>query len=144
PDDLNLADHCLFARLAEGLGGKDAILFGERSYTYGEVAVRVGRLAAFLSAAGVEREARVLLVLPDTPAFAWAFFAVVHAGARVAMATPEAPPDDLAALVDYTRAAAVITIPRVAAAIQPALAANGVRALVLVPEVPTGGDVDGD
>ncbi len=144
PDDFNLADYFLFDRLAEGLGGKDAILFGERRYTYADVAERARALAGFLAAAGVDREERVLIVLHDTPAFAWAFFATLHHGAVVAMGNPEAPAADLAYLVAYTRASAVITIPRVAAAIRPALAAAGLKALVLSPEVATGGDVEAD
>src|SRR6185437_6481440 len=144
PNALNLADYFLFDRLAEGLGDKDAILFGERRYTYADVAERARALAGFLAAAGVRREERVLIVLHDTPAFAWAFFATLWHGAVVAMGNPEAPAADLAYLVEYTRAAAVITIPKVAAAIRPTLAAASLRALVLSPEVGTGGDVEAD
>jgi benzoate-CoA ligase family protein len=86
----------------------------------------------------------VLIVLHDTPAYAWAFFATLHHGAVVAMGNPEAPPADLAYLVEYTRATAVITIPRVAAAVKDALAAARLKALVLAPEVATGGDVEAD
>ena len=142
PDDFNVADYFLFDRLAEGLGDKHAILFGERRYTYAQVAERVRSLAGFLASAGVSREERVLIVLPDTPAFAWAFFATLHLGAVVAMGNPEAPAADLAYLVEYTRASAVITLPRVAASVRSALAAAGLQALVISPEVATGGDVE--
>jgi benzoate-CoA ligase family protein len=144
PDLFNLADYFLFDRLAEGLGDKAAVLFGDRRYTYAEVAERTRALQGFLAAAGVRREERVLTILHDTPAFAWSFFATLHHGAVVAMGNPEAPAADLAYLVEYTRASVVITIPRVAAAIQGALAAADVRALVLAPEIETGGDVEGD
>src|ERR1700679_2308847 len=144
PDDFNLADYFLFDRLAEGLGAKDAILFGERRYSYATVAARVHALAGFFAAADVTREERVLILLHDTPAFAWAFFATLHLGAVVAMGNPEAPPADLAYLVGYTRATVVITLPRVAASIQPALAAAGLSALILCAEVATGGDVEGE
>jgi benzoate-CoA ligase family protein len=144
PDHLNLADYFLFDRLAEGLGDKPAILFGDRRYTYAEVAERTRALQGFFAAAGVRREERVLTILHDTPAFAWAFFATLHHGAVVAMGNPEAPAADLAYLVEYTRASVVITIPRVAAAIAATLAAADLRALVLAPEIETGGDVEGD
>ena len=49
PDDFNLADYFLFDRLAEGLGAKDAILFGERRYSYATVAARVHALAGFFA-----------------------------------------------------------------------------------------------
>ena len=144
PDDLNLADYFLFDRLTEGLGDKVAILFGEQRQTYAEVACRVRALRGFFAASGVAREERVLIALHDSPAYAWAFFATLHHGAVVAMGNPDAPADDLAYLVEYTRASVVITTPRAAMGIRPALAAAGLRALILVPEVATGEDVEGD
>jgi benzoate-CoA ligase family protein len=112
--------------------------------TYADVADRVRALRGFFAAGGVAREERVLIALHDTPAHVYAFFATLHHGAVVAMGNPDAPPDDLAYLVEYTRASVVITNPRAAAAIRPALAAAGLRALILVPEVATGGDVEAD
>ncbi len=148
PEDFNLADYYLFARLGDGpdggLGDAPAILFGGRSYTYAEVATKTRELQAFLAHSGVRREERVLIVLHDVPAFAWAFFATLHHGAVVAMGNPDAPPDDLAYLVGYTRATAMITIPRVASAIAGALAASDVRTIVLAPEVKTGEEIERD
>jgi acyl-coenzyme A synthetase/AMP-(fatty) acid ligase len=139
PREFNLADYFLFDRLSEGLGDKVAILFGEQRHTYDEVAERVRSLRAFFTMTGLAREERVLIALHDTPAFVWAFFATLHHGAVVAMANPDAPTSDLAYLVEYTRAAVVITNPRTAESIYPALAVASLRALILVPEVATGG-----
>ena len=144
PEDFNLADYYLFDRLAEDVRDKPAVLFGERRQTYAEVAERTRALQGYLALAGVSREQRVLIILHDTPAFVWAFFAALHHGAVVAMGNPESPAADLAYLVEYTRAAAVVTIPRVAEAIAPVLAASDVKAIVLSPEVATGGDVEAD
>ncbi|WP_437726820.1 benzoate-CoA ligase family protein [Sorangium sp. So ce861] len=144
PEEFNLADYYLFDRLREGLGDKVALLFGDQRHTYADVAEQVRRLRGHLAVEDVAPEQRVLIVLHDSPAFVWAFFAALHHGAVVAMGNPEAPAADLAYLVEYTRAAAVVTIPRVAEAIQGALAAADLRTLVLVPEVPTGGDLEAD
>jgi acyl-coenzyme A synthetase/AMP-(fatty) acid ligase len=144
PPEFNLADYFLFDRLEEGLGGKAALLFGDLRYTYAEVAERARSLRAFFASIGLGREERVLLLLHDTPAFAYAFFATLHHGAVVAMGNPDAPSIDLAYLIEYTRAAVVFTNPRTAEGILPALGAARLRALVLVPEVATGGDVEGD
>ena len=142
PETFNLADYYLFDRLAEGLGDKVAVRFGAQRHTYAEVAERTRDLQAFLAQKGVPREGRVLIVLHDTPAFVWAFFATLLHGAVVAMGNPEAPAEDLRYLVEYTRAAAVITIPRVADAMLPALrASDTLKTLILSPEVATGGDV---
>ncbi|MBM4359777.1 MAG: benzoate-CoA ligase family protein [Deltaproteobacteria bacterium] len=136
---LNLADYYLFDRLAEGLGDTPALLFGDRMQTYAEVADDTRALAAHLVGAGIAVEQRVLLALPDTPAYAAAFFATLRIGAVVAMGNPHAPADDLAYLVGYTRASAVITTPEVARAIRGTLDEAGVH-LILVRDVATGED----
>lgn len=144
PHEFNLADYFLFDRLEEGLGEKTALLFGDLRYTYADVAERARALRAFFASVGLGREERVLILLHDTPAFAFAFFATLHHGAVIAMGNPDAPASDLAYLIEYTRAAVVFTHPRTAEGILPTLGAAGLRALVLVPEVATGGDVEGD
>ncbi|KYF59151.1 acyl-CoA synthetase [Sorangium cellulosum] len=144
PEDFNLADYYLFDRLREGLGDKVALLFGDQRHTYADVAEKVRRLRAHLALEDVAAEQRVLIVLHDSPAFVWAFFAALCHGAVVAMGNPDAPTADIAYLVEYTRAAAVVTVPRVAESIAGALATADLRTLVLVPEVPTGGDLEAE
>ncbi|MEZ4297875.1 MAG: benzoate-CoA ligase family protein [Polyangiaceae bacterium] len=142
PETFNLADYYLFERLNEGLGDKVAVRFGAERHTYAQVAERTRDLQAYFALKGVPREQRILIILHDTPAFVWAFFATLFHGSVVAMGNPEAPAEDLRYLVEYTRAAAVITIPRVAEAILPALAASDtLKTLLVSPEVATGGDV---
>jgi benzoate-CoA ligase family protein len=144
PDEFNLADYYLFDRLnEEDLRDKVALRFGDQRETYEEIAERVRNLRGFFAIAGVRPEERVLIMSHDTPAFVWAFFATLHHGSVVAMGNPEAPPGDLAHLVRYTRATAVVTNPRVANSIARALGESDLRALILVPEVQTGGDVLG-
>lgn len=140
PEDLNLADYYLFDRLQEGLGEEVAIRWGERRYTYAEVARSTQDLAAHLIGTGVAKEQRVLIALQDTPAFAWAFFATLRVGAVVAMGNPAAPTEDLAYLVHYTGAHTVITTEAVANALASTLARTGTR-VVVAKEVATGDDV---
>ncbi len=139
-NELNLADYFLFDRIAEGKGARDAILFGDRRLSYDEVAQRTEALAAHLIGAGIAREQRVLIVLHDTPAFAFAFFATLRIGAIVAMGNPASPAEDLAYLIRYTRARAVITNSDVARALADTLSAEDVHTVVAAP-VATGGDV---
>jgi len=141
-DDMHMAEYFLFARLREGKGGKVAIRYGERAYTYAEVADRSKRFAALLSKLGVRRQERVLIILPDTPPFAWAIFGTLSRGAVVAMGNPEVPQSSISYLVKYTRAAVVVTIPRVADMIRAARADLGPDLLnvLVVPETKTGGD----
>jgi benzoate-CoA ligase family protein len=144
PHEFALADYFLFDRLREGLGGRVAVRFGARAFTYDDVAARSRALAARWQELGVAPEQRVYIVLPDTPPFAWAFFGALAGGQVVAMGNPVAPREDLAYVIEYTRAAALVTTPAVAQDLAPALrAARGLRSVLLVPDVPTGGDPEG-
>jgi benzoate-CoA ligase family protein len=141
PDDFNLADYFLFDRLAEGKGDKVALRFGERAWTYAEVADRSRALARFLVDAGLKPEQRVYIVLSDVPPFAWGIFATLAAGGVLTMGNPIAPTDDLRYVLDYVRASVLITTPEVAQALAPAFPElPDLTTVLLVPEVATGGD----
>ena len=144
PDDdaLNLADYYLFDRLEDGCGDHDAILFGDQRHSYLDVARATERLAAHFIGAGLRAEQRVLTILPDTPAFAWSFFATLRAGGVVAMGNPVAPDEDLDYLVRYTRARVVVTTPAVAKVVSAAVDAIGAN-VVVAADVATGEDVLG-
>jgi len=111
PDDFNLADYWLFDRLEEGKGARVALRFGDRSYTYVDVAERSRALARSLIKAGLKPEQRVYIVLPDTPAFVWSIFGTLAAGGVVTMGNPQSPVEDLAYVIEYVRASFVITTP---------------------------------
>ncbi len=144
PEKFNLADYFLYDRLEEGLGDKKAILFGDRSWTYSEVANRTTALQHWMKSFGINKEQRVLIILPDSPAFAWSIFATLSHGAVVAMGNPDCTKDDLSYLIEYSRAAAVITIPRVAELIRDELqASDSLKGLLLVPEVASFDDPEG-
>ncbi len=143
PDDLNLANYFLFDRLGEGLGDKAAIHWGDRTFSYAEVAADTRRLACYLCNSGLRKQERVLIVLQDTPAFAWAFFATLRVGAVVAMGNPAAPPEDLAYLVRYTQAHTVITTEEVATSIRDTLLELDTQ-VVVARAVATGEDVLGE
>src|SRR2546422_4669225 len=80
-DSFNIADYLVDRHAREGRGDRTAILCGDESVTYGELADRSNRLANGLRALGVRREERVLLLLLDTPAFAYSFFGAQKIGA---------------------------------------------------------------
>ncbi len=141
PDDLNLADYFLFDRLREGKGDKVAIRFGDRAWRYAEVADRARALARTLVARGLVPEQRVYIVLPDVPPFAWSIFATLAAGGILTMGNPAAPPDDLAYVLDYVKAAVLITTPEVGEALAPRLAElPHLIGVLLAPGAATGED----
>src|SRR5438445_13514809 len=81
PDRFNVADYLVDRHVREGRGGRTAILFGDESITYAQVADRSNRVGNGLRSLGVRREDRVLLLLLDTPAFVYSFFGAEKSGA---------------------------------------------------------------
>src|SRR5260370_32656847 len=81
PDRFNIAGYLVDRHVREGRGGQTAILCGDESVTYAQVAERSNRLGNGLRSLGVRREERVLLLLIDTPAFAYSFFGAQKIGA---------------------------------------------------------------
>jgi benzoate-CoA ligase family protein len=143
PETFNLADYFLFDRLAEGLGDRVALRFGDYAYSYADVAARTLRLAQLLREHGLRSEERVLIVLPDVPAFAWSFFGTLKSGGVVAMGNPDAPARDLAYLLEYTRASVLIAVPRVVNALEAEIVrSRSLRTVLVVADAPTGGDPD--
>jgi len=141
PDDFDLATYFLFDREREGLGDKVALRFGDRAWTYGEVADRARSLAQFLIESGLRPEQRVYIVLPDIPPFAWGIFGTLAAGGVLTMGNPIAPTSDLEYVLDYVRASVLITTPAVAAALAPALPAlPALHTILLAPDAATGDD----
>jgi benzoate-CoA ligase family protein len=89
----------------------------------------------------------VLLVLPDLAPFAWVFFGTLARGCVVAMGNPDSSLETLEYLVDYTRATAIVTVPRVAASLRERMRAGvvgrEVRRVWCVADVPAlSGDED--
>ena len=111
PEEFNMADWFLDARLREGRGGRVALRTDERNWTYAEIASLAARYGSVLADAGVEPEQRVILALDDGPGFVGALFGVLKIGAVVVMVNPRLPDDSIAYFVQYTRAKAAIVEP---------------------------------
>lgn len=81
PERLNAATILVDEHLAQGRGGKPAILCGQQSVTYAQLHGAVNRFGNALLELGVRREERVALLLPDSPAWAFIFFGAMKIGA---------------------------------------------------------------
>lgn len=135
PERFNLADYLLFDRIRDGLAERTALRFGDRQWSYGDVADRARRVSGLLQAQGVRLGERVYIVLPDMPPFAWVFFGALRAGAVVTMGNPLSPADALLDVVEYVRARVLFTTPSVAARLSGRLPDN--VTVLLAPDAAT-------
>jgi benzoate-CoA ligase len=81
PERLNAAAVLVDAHLAAGRESKAAILCGDRVVTYRDLYEQVNRFGNALLQRDIRTEERVMLLLPDSPEFAFAFFGAMKAGA---------------------------------------------------------------
>ncbi len=109
PARFNLCEYFLDHNLEAGRAHKTAVVVGDDRRTYAQVLERVQRLTAWLRAAGLRPEERVLLVLPDGHEFVEAWFATLRAGGVFAMVNPLLKAADYAKYLRYTKARIVIT-----------------------------------
>jgi benzoate-CoA ligase family protein len=108
PERLNLAEFFLHAQ-AKKHPARPAIYFEDQVITYGALADATHRANAVYKGLGLEWEQRVLLMLPDVPQFASAWFGTVQAGGVVSAVNPQLKPDEVKYYLNYTRAKVVVT-----------------------------------
>ncbi len=102
--------HELLRRAAKDFGDRPAITFYGKSIPYRDLDAAVDRFAAGLRAIGVRPGDRVSLVLPNTPHFVVAFFAVLRAGGVVVQTNPLYTPRELESLWTDAGVETVVTL----------------------------------
>ncbi len=108
PDHLNAYEFFLGERLTEGGARRTALRLDEGTLDFGEVDALTAGFETALLAAGVQRGEAVLIVVPDTPAYVAALFATMRMGGVVVMLNPGLTNEAMGAIVDSSRAAAVV------------------------------------
>ena len=78
PEHFNFARHLLATN--EGRANKTALIDDAGTLAYGQLAEQVQRMSAALSALGLRREDRVLLLMHDCSDWVVSFLAALHAG----------------------------------------------------------------
>ena len=108
PDFYNAATTFVDDNIAQGRGGEIAIYYQDEKITYQQVSERVNRTGNALRALGIEIENRVLLILPDSPEFAYSFFGAIKIGAVAVPTNPWMFAKDYEYLINDSRARAII------------------------------------
>ena len=103
PERLNLAEVFLHRQLPAH-GASPALLTETGTVTYAQLADEVDRACGVFRALGLEPEQRVLLMLPDLPAFASAWLGCVKAGGVVGAVSPDLKPEEVRYYLEYTGA----------------------------------------
>jgi benzoate-CoA ligase family protein len=108
PEIYNAATTFVDANILQGRGRRTAIYYADRQFTYQEVFEKVNRTGNVLRELGIEIEHRVLLVLPDSPEFAFSFFGAIKIGAVPIPTNPWMSFKDYEYLINDSRARAII------------------------------------
>jgi benzoate-CoA ligase family protein len=108
PDIYNATTTFVDENIAAGRGKRTAIYYQDQTFTYQDVFEKVNRTGNALKELGVEIEHRVLLILPDSPEFAFSFFGAIKIGAVPIPTNPWMHIQDYEYLVNDSRARAVV------------------------------------
>jgi acyl-coenzyme A synthetase/AMP-(fatty) acid ligase len=135
---MNVAGTLIDTLIASNRGDRNAFAFGEKRYSYQDVAALMNRAANMLRGMGVRPGERVLVLLPGSPALVASLLGAVKSGAVPVLG---APADDGGAL---QRCAAAST-PAAAVVHQSCLAsaADALAALAADTVIVVGNDVQG-
>lgn len=102
----------LLDEAAARYGGRDALVFEGRRWTYFEFNAETDRVAKALIALGVEPGERIALWMTNRPEWLFLMFAIARVGACVVPLNTRYRTDDIAYTVTQSRAATLITLDR--------------------------------
>lgn len=104
----NAAYRFIDTNVKEGLGNKEAIVCGNESLTYHEIAKRINQFGNALLDIGVEPENRILLVTYDSPEFITTFFGAIKIGAIPIPVNTMMKPHDYEYFLNHSRAKVLV------------------------------------
>ena len=102
-----------------------------RSLTYAELDAASGQLAAWLQSRGLQRGARVAIMMPNVLQYPVAIAAILRAGMTVVNVNPLYKPRELEFQLNDSGAEAILVLENFAAVLQAALPRTGVKHIVV-------------
>ncbi len=134
----NIAAALIDTLIASNRGDRHAFAFGEKRYSYQDVAALMNRAGNMMKALGVEPGAAVLLLLPGSPAFVASLLGAIKAGAMPILGAAANDETLLQRCITATGPSLVVTHQDHVANIEGALSLVPRDAVVVV-----GGDAEG-
>jgi benzoate-CoA ligase len=108
PQLYNAATTFIDENIVRGRGQRTAIYYQDQQFSYQQLFEKVNRTGNALKDLGIEIENRVLLVLPDSPEFAFSFFGAIKIGAVPIPTNPWMSAKEYDYLINDSRARAVV------------------------------------
>ncbi|HSJ83321.1 MAG TPA: benzoate-CoA ligase family protein [Acidimicrobiia bacterium] len=108
PERLNIDEHLLRRRIAEGIGDGVALRLDTRDVTYAEVDRTASGYASLLADRGVAPGDPVLIVMPDSLDHVAALFGTLRLGAVALLLSPGLTPADLGGIASLARPTAAV------------------------------------
>jgi benzoate-CoA ligase len=108
PERLNAATELVDTHLSLGRADRPAILCGDRTITYAQLAENVNRFGNALVDLGVRMEERVAIIMPDNPECVYAFFGAMKIGAVSIPTNTILMPADYEYLLNDSRAGVLV------------------------------------
>jgi long-chain acyl-CoA synthetase len=126
----NRALHRLLHSAVRNYGSRPALTFYGRTLTYRQLDGEVNRLANALRSLGVDKGKRVMILLPSTPQFVIAYYAVLKAGGVVVSTSPVNEREELQRQLQDSGAELLITLTLFSATARDVMARTGLRAVI--------------
>jgi len=127
--------HRFLAESVARFGDRPCLDFLGRTYSYAEVGRLVRRVAKGLAGIGVGKGTRVGLMLPNTPYYVIAYYAVLEAGGTVVNLNPLYAPPEVRHLVSDAEVEVMLSLdfPAHYAMVAPLIGTTTLRKIVLCP-----------
>lgn len=144
PISFNLSDHFVDRHVREGRAKKAAIRCGECVRSYGQLAADINRAGNGLLSLGLQKGQRVLLLVPDSPEFAVAYFGAIKVGAVAVPTSTAARAAEYEYFLRESEARILIVHSTLFADVAPALTAQQFLQHVIVVGEPQAGCLQWD
>ncbi len=139
PETFNMTMLLLDRNIAEGRGGRTALVCDGKEITYADLLERTNRVGNALLRLGVEVEQRVMLLLHDTPEFVTSFLGAMRIGAVPVAVHVLATPADYLYFLNDSRARVLLVAADLLPKVEPIIAqCPFLRHVVVVDGAPAG------
>ncbi|MBW1786048.1 MAG: long-chain-fatty-acid--CoA ligase [Deltaproteobacteria bacterium] len=138
-----LSPQAFLERSARVFGDREAVVYGERRYSYAEMYRRVNRFASALRRAAIGKDDRVAFLTPNVPAFLEAHYAVPLSGGVLVPINIRLSPREVDFILDHSEPEIIFVDPEFTSLVEASLERRPSLKIVNVPDGEGGKGLDG-